>query len=57
MDYTPIIPTGTKVEPYGVVVAIHSHAGERSYFMVDEDGVVTMMPEELMPCPTDTAER
>lgn len=41
------LPPGTKTI-YGVVGAIHSKGGERSYLCVDDDGVVTLIPADLM---------
>jgi hypothetical protein len=42
-----IIPPGTKTD-FGVVQAIHSKNGERSYLCIDEHGTVTVVPEELI---------
>lgn len=42
-----LLPPGTETV-YGVVQAIHSKGGERSYLCIDEDGAVTLMPADLM---------
>lgn len=47
MKAEPIIPLGTET-PYGTIVAVHTAQGERSYFMQDEDGVVTLIPADLL---------
>lgn len=43
----PPLPLGTKTK-YGTIEGIHSKAGERSYFIVDAHGVVTLIPAELL---------
>ncbi len=42
-----ILPIGT-VTDFGVVQAIHSKGGERSYMCLDDHGVVSLIPAELM---------
>jgi len=42
-----ILPLGTKTT-YGIVSAIHSKSGERSYFMVDKDKTVSLIPADLI---------
>ena len=42
-----LIPLGTQTE-FGEVVAIHTKDGERSYFMRDESGSLTMIPGDLL---------
>lgn len=39
---------GTKVEPWGEIVAIHSKFRERDYMFVNEHGVVSLIPHELV---------
>ena len=41
------IPLGTKT-PFGKIVGIHSKSGERSYFMENKYGVVTLMPADML---------
>ena len=42
-----LIPLGTLTD-FGTVEGIHSRNGERSYFLVDEYGVVTLMPADML---------
>lgn len=44
---TDLLPPGTETV-YGVVQAIHPKGGERSYLCIDADGVVTLMPADVM---------
>lgn len=43
----PIIPIGVKT-PYGIIGAIHSKDGERSYFMIDKHKMVSLIPEDIL---------
>ena len=42
-----ILPLGTVTE-FGVIQGIHSKGGERSYFCLDDYGVVSLIPSELI---------
>lgn len=44
----PIIPLDTPVKPFGKVSMIHFHAGERTYFLTDKRGGVTLLPSEML---------
>ena len=43
-----ILPLGTKVPPYGTIQMIGMLAEERYYWMVSEDGAVSMMPASVI---------
>lgn len=42
-----MIPLGTQIPPYGKVVAV-GWVGERYYWMVDNKGVISMMPASMI---------
>lgn len=44
----PEIGIGAEIDPWGKVVGMHSKDGERSYFFESEDGVISLIPSELL---------
>ena len=48
-----MIELGTKTQ-WGEVACIGRKDGERYYMMVDDDGVVTLMPDDMMETTTNT---
>lgn len=47
-NWKPVIPMGEVIKPYGKVVAILLLTGERYYHLVDDDGNVSMMPQDVL---------
>ena len=45
----PIVPLGTRVPPYGEVVAVGAVSGERYYWLVKDRGrAAAMMPADVI---------
>lgn len=45
-DSTTLVPIGTAVRPYGSVQAVGLIQGERYYWLIDKQGIVSMMPAD-----------
>jgi hypothetical protein len=43
-----MIPLGTNVKPYGKVSAVGCIQGERYYWLLSKEGVVSMIPADFL---------